>query len=65
MYTFYKGVRRKKCIHGQTNIIDEETLPKLYPNGNYNKTWNNEELDDYLSLKENEWNKPKQFVKKI
>lgn len=47
-YSFYKGVRFKKCVHGETNIIDEPTVPKLYPNGNYNKTWNNEELDDYL-----------------
>lgn len=49
MYTFYNGVRIKKCIHGKTNIIDEPEVPKLYPNGNYNKTWNNEDMDDYLS----------------
>lgn len=49
MYTFYKGVRIKKCIHGETNIVDEPTVPKVYPNGNYNKTWCNEELDDYLT----------------
>jgi len=49
MYTFYKGVRIKKCIHGETNIVDEPTVPKVYPNGNYNKTWCHEELDDYLS----------------
>lgn len=48
MYAFYDGIRFKKCIHGETNIIDEPTVPKLYPNGNYNKTWKNEELDDYL-----------------
>ena len=48
-YAFYKGVRFKKCIHGETNIIDEPIIPKLYPNGNYNKTWSNEELDDYLT----------------
>ena len=48
-YAFYKGVRFKKCIHGETNIIDEPTIPKLYPNGNYNKTWRNEEMDDYLN----------------
>lgn len=47
-YAFYKGVRFKKCIHNETNIIDEPTVPKLYPNGNYNKTWENEFLDDYL-----------------
>lgn len=47
-YTFYKGVRFKRCIHGETNIIDEPTVPKLYPNGNYNKTWDNEEMDNYL-----------------
>lgn len=49
MYCFYNGVRFKKCIPNETNIIDEPTIPKLYPNGNYNKTWNNEELDDYLT----------------
>ena len=48
MYAFYKGVRFKKCIPGETNLIDEPTVPKLYPNGNYNKTWNNEDMDDYL-----------------
>lgn len=49
LYTFYKGVRIKRCVNGETNIIDEPSVPKLYPNGNYNKTWNNEELDDYLN----------------
>jgi len=49
MYTFFKGVRIKKCIHGHNNISDEPSVPKLYPNGNYNKTWENEYLDDYLS----------------
>lgn len=48
VYAFYKGVRFKKGIPGETNIIDEPTVPKLYPNGNYNKTWNHEELDTYL-----------------
>ena len=50
MYAFYEGVRFKKGIHGETNIIEEPTVPKLYPNGNYNKTWSNELLDDYLSI---------------
>ena len=63
MYTFYNGVRIKKCIHNETNIIDEPTVPKLYPNGNYNKTWNDEELDDYLSINENKWNKQKKLHK--
>jgi len=48
MYAFYKGVRFKKCIPGETNIIDEPSVPKLYPNGNYNKTWCNEDMDPYL-----------------
>ena len=48
MYAFYRGVRFKKSIHGETNIIDEPTVPKLYPNGNYNKTWDNEIMDDYI-----------------
>lgn len=70
MYTFYKGVRIKKCIPGETNIIDEPTVPKLYPNGNYNKTWNNENLDDYLSINDKKWNqddlsKEKVFVKSL
>lgn len=52
-YAFYEGVRFKKGIHGETNIIDEPTVPKVYPNGNYNKTWNDEELDDYLT--DGEW----------
>lgn len=47
-YMFYKGVRFKKCIKGKTNIIDEPTVPKYYPNGNYNKTWNDENMDAYL-----------------
>ena len=55
MYAFYKGVRIKKCIHGETNIIDEPSVPKVYPNGNYNKTWDNENLDDYLN---GHWNRP-------
>lgn len=48
VYTFYQGVRIKRCIYGETNLVDEPSVPKLYPNGNYNKTWNNETLDDYL-----------------
>ena len=47
-YAFYEGVRFKKCIHGETNIIDEPTIPKLYPSGVYNKTWCNEHSDPYL-----------------
>lgn len=47
-YMFYKGVRFKKCIKNVTNIKDEPTVPKYYPNGNYNKSWNNEEMDEYL-----------------
>lgn len=48
MYMFCDGVRYKRCIHGETNIIDEPSVPKLYPNGDYNKTWCDENLDDYL-----------------
>lgn len=50
MYAFHEGVRYKKSIHGETNIVDEPTVPKVYPNGAYNKTWNNENLDDYLGF---------------
>ncbi len=64
LYTFYEGVRIKKCIHGLTNIIDEETVPKLYPNGNYNKTWNDEKLDDYLSINGKTWTNEKNLVLK-
>lgn len=48
LYAFYKDVRFKRCVTGETNIVDEPTVPKLYPNGNYNKTWSNEDMDDYL-----------------
>lgn len=50
LYSFYRGVRVKRCIPGETNVIDEPTIPKLYPNGNYNKSWRDEKLDDYLSV---------------
>lgn len=55
MYAIDDGVRFKKCIPGETNIIDEPTIPKLYPNGNYNRTWRHEELDDYLSADGKSW----------
>lgn len=55
LYAFYKGVRIKRCIPGETNVIDEPTIPKLYPNGNYNRTWAHEELDDYLSANGTCW----------
>lgn len=48
MYAFYEGVRFKKCVPGMANIADEPAIPKLYPNGVYNKTWVNEEPDYYL-----------------
>jgi len=47
-YTMYEGIRLKRCIPGVTNIADEPHIPKLYPNGNYNKTWVNEDHDPYL-----------------
>lgn len=47
-YAYHNGVRYKKCIHGVTNIADEPLIPKLYPNGNYNKSWLNEDYDPYL-----------------
>lgn len=50
LYAFHDGVRYKKSIHGETNIVDEPTVPKVYPNGNYNKTWNHEKLDNYLGF---------------
>ena len=48
MYAFIDGVRIKKPIFGVTNIIDEPLIPKLYPNGTYNKTWLHEEPDEYI-----------------
>lgn len=48
LYSFYEGVRFKKFIKGETNIIDEPSVPKLYPTGVYNKTWCNENYDPYL-----------------
>ena len=50
MYAMDDGVRFKRCIPGETNIIDEPRIPKFYPNGNYNKTWCNEDMDDYLEI---------------
>lgn len=47
-YTMYEGVRLKRCIPGVTNIADEPHIPKLYPNGNYNCTWQNEDHNPYL-----------------
>lgn len=49
-YAFFNDVRFKKCIPGQTNIIDEPMIPKLYPNGNYNCNWRDENMDNYLKL---------------
>lgn len=60
LYAFYKGVRIKRCITGKTNIIDEPSVPKLYPNGNYNKTWCNEDNDPYLDISSS-----KQFVERM
>lgn len=60
MYAFYEdedghATRFKKCIPEETNIVEEPTIPKLYPNGNYNKTWRDEELDDYLAVGGKRW----------
>ena len=43
-----RGIRYKRGIPGETNIIDEPDIPKLYPSGVYNKTWCNEDSDPYL-----------------
>ena len=48
VYTIWEGVRLKRCIPHVTNVEDEPLIPKLYPNGNYNKTWCNEDNDPYL-----------------
>lgn len=53
LYAFYEGVRFKKFIKGETNVIDEPSVPKLYPTGVYNKTWCNENYDPYLGELEN------------
>ena len=47
-YAFFEGVRFKKCIKDVTNVAEEPLIPKLYPNGNYNKSWNDEILDNYI-----------------
>lgn len=49
-YAFYNDIRFKKCIPGETNIIDEPKIPKLYPNGNYNCNWQDETMNNYLNL---------------
>ena len=39
----------RPCRHrGHANVVEEPLIPKLYPNGNYNKTWNDELLDNYI-----------------
>lgn len=48
LYAFKDGVRYKRCIPGASNVEDTPMIPKVYPNGNYNKTWTHERLDDYL-----------------
>lgn len=48
LYTFINGVRVKRGIAGKTNIIEEPLVPKLYPDGSYNKTWLHEINDPYL-----------------
>lgn len=50
-----KALDLKDVIHGGTNIIDEPTVAKLSQNGNYNRTWNHEDLDDYLSNCDESW----------
>ena len=49
-FTWYEGVRFKKCIPGKANVLLERSVPNLYPNGNYNCGWINEEMNDYLNL---------------
>ena len=49
-YTIKDGVRYKR--RSKNKIVDSSQkrsiIPKLYPNGNYNKTWGNEDMDDFL-----------------
>ena len=47
---WYKGVRIKWGSPGCTQVEKCPASPILYPNGNYNCTWVNEDLDDYLDL---------------
>ena len=49
-YTFVDNIRFKKYLPNKTNVILEPTVPKLYPTGNYNCTWEHEEMDDYLHI---------------
>lgn len=47
-WTFVDGVRVKKYIPSEKEFMEEPFVPKLYPNGNYGKTWQNEINDPYL-----------------
>lgn len=42
------GVRIKKYKPSEKTFAEEPFVPKLYPNGNYGKTWLNELNDPYL-----------------
>src|SRR5574344_2235057 len=47
-FSFIDGVRIKKYEPIQKTFSEEPFVPKLYPNGNYGKTWLNELNDPYL-----------------
>ena len=49
-YTIKDGVRYKRRSKNRMTDSSQKRsiIPKLYPNGNYNKTWGNEDMDDFL-----------------
>lgn len=47
-FSFIDGVRIKKYEPIENKFSEEPFVPKLYPNGNYGKTWLNELNDPYL-----------------
>lgn len=42
------GVTVKRIVEGQNIYEDTQLIPRLYPNGNYNCTWQNELNNQYL-----------------
>ena len=47
-YAEINGVTIKRTIQEDNHFADSQLIPRLYPNGNYNCTWENEKNNPYL-----------------
>lgn len=52
-YGKINGVTIKRTIQENNNFADSEMIPRLYPNGNYNCTWENELNNPFLGELQN------------